>query len=351
MAGDLNRRETQRRILIRLQTFAASAEFETASLVLLQEKERQLKNAFEKFKEEHLNIVEASEPEHLEVQHETLEAAENVYIAAHVLYVTRIDAMLADQEEREIERNRQRDNSFNTANGERADEIQNQNRAENNFNAIRAHNAEARNANHSEIQLERFRLPMFYGEQSQWCEWRSSYDSLVHSIPNISNTHKFHILKSRVSGAAGRVLSGWNITGETYQAAYDTLVKVYENKYRIIMALLDDFHRMPELKAESLEGIRTMLDTTNRVIRQLQINGSPVDTWDEILSYNLLTRMPPKTLSEWETTQNHTEMPTLQDILNFLEKRSNGYTNLNRLSNQISAEQPEGIPRKYQRQF
>lgn len=266
MAGDLNRRETQRRIVGRVLNFVSSAEFETASLVLLKEKERQLRTAFEKFTTEHMNIVEITEPNDLDVQHEALEAAENIYTQARVALAEKIDILERDQEDQEIERNRQREesrhSSFNTAgsedneidnaNANRADIDRNANRADIDRNANRAEN----NFPNREIQLERIKLPMFYGDHAKWSEWRSSYDSLVHRSTTMSSSHKFHMLKARVGGTAERVLSGWIVTGESYQSAYETLVKVYDNKYRITMAHLDELYQIPAYSTETLDGLR-----------------------------------------------------------------------------------------------
>lgn len=72
-----------------------------------------------------------------------------------------------------------------------------------------------------------------------------------------------------------------------------------------------------------------MIDNINRATRQLRVVGSPVDTWEHILVYGVITRMPPRTLSIWETTQDLNEMPKLSDVLEFLEKRARGQLNLN----------------------
>lgn len=72
-----------------------------------------------------------------------------------------------------------------------------------------------------------------------------------------------------------------------------------------------------------------MIDTANRVVRQLRVAGSPVDQWDHFMVYALVSRMAPRTLTSWETTQDLEAMPTLDDVLRFLERRARGIINLN----------------------
>lgn len=67
--GDLNRRQIQRGVINRTLTFVNGDTFETATLVELRERLRQLKSAFEKFQVEHSNICEeAADAAALEVQ-------------------------------------------------------------------------------------------------------------------------------------------------------------------------------------------------------------------------------------------------------------------------------------------
>lgn len=70
-----------------------------------------------------------------------------------------------------------------------------------------------------------------------------------------------------------------------------------------------------------------MIDTTNSEIRQLRVNGSPVEHWDQLIIYTLITRMPSKTLAVWEEINDFSDMPTLDDVLNFLGKRARGQLN------------------------
>lgn len=86
---------------------------------------------------------------------------------------------------------------------------------------------------------------------------------------------------------------------------------------------------VPKLQNETHEGLRNTIDTINRSKRQLKVVGSPVDHWDQILVHSILTRMPAITLAQWNSENDLVEMPTLDEVMKFLERRARSIVNLN----------------------
>lgn len=173
-----------------------------------------------------------------------------------------------------------------------------------------------------DISLERIKPPKFNGNYAMWNEWRAMFDSLVHNNDQIHPTQKFHYLKTCTVGDAAKVLQGWMVVGGNYQNAYDALVELYENKYRIVLAHLEELTSMKVQETESYHGLRDMIDTVNRSLRQLSAIGTPVQYWDQIIIHIMLQRVSPKTRSEWENQHDLTEMPTLKDAMKFMERRA-----------------------------
>lgn len=130
-------------------------------------------------------------------------------------------------------------------------------------------------------------------------------------------------------------------SGENYQAAYDSLVEVYENQYRITIALLDQLFKFDPLKTVSHDNLRKLIDTVKCSIRQLTVAGSPVDHWDHILVHFALTRMPRATLSIWGTTNDLKAMPTLNVVSTFLGRRTRGNKNLNLVQSTNGSQQQQ----------
>ncbi|XP_031638150.1 putative vacuolar protein sorting-associated protein 13B [Contarinia nasturtii] len=271
------------------------------------------------------NIARAAD---LEVQDDALQAAQDLYIQALVALETRIETLETEAEERDRERevarrNEERQNGTDENIG---------NPDQENANGAAFNNNDLGGIQHrprmerDDFLLDHFKPPKFNGSYAAWTEWRSAYDSMIHNS-TLNPTRKLYLLKQCLVGNAERVLSGWQVVGESYAEAYNTLCAVYENNYRIIMSYLDQLFNMPRLQQETHDGIRLMIDTTNSVIRQLRVRGSPVNDWDQVIVHTLLSRMAPRSLAVWEETEEGNEMPSVQNVLDFLTKRARAQLN------------------------
>lgn len=299
----MNRRAAQRAAIQRTYDIVHGEDFQDLGLPLIRERIHVLGTAYERFNNEHMAVVEnLVMPNDLEVHHEFAEEVEHLYITS----MYKLRERLAELEPALVPQVQERNEPL---------EPQQENQI-------------PRPAMGNDIRLEPITLDSFGGEYNKWSEWRAMYDSLVHNNEKLSKTQKFHYLKKSLGDVAERVLSGWQVTGENYEQAYNTLVNVFENKYRIILSHLDELMKLEPSKLETIESVRKLIDTTNKVLRQLRVIGCPVEHWDDMIVYVLIVRMAPRTLQAWETSQDLREMPTLVEILNFLERRSRGIINL-----------------------
>lgn len=336
---ELNRRQTHRVAIIKLAAFVRGDDFERATLIELKERLASLQASYDRFVEEHQNIVANADANDLDTQNQLFAEVSEQRTGIAVRIQTRIQE-IKNNEQAEIERrqeevreeNRQRElnerlelqRRQQEENENRQRELQEAQRCElieRNRNTVRNNNENRGNDDEAQqpeqlklnandeavgsvaqqqpfpqqvpnrqvpaqanliqmqyqmaaaagMRLERITTPIFSGEYSQWNEWKAMYDSLVHFNNALSNTQKFHYLKKSVSGQAERMLSGWHAIGENYQQAYETLLEVFDNGYRIISAHLDELHAMPRMTLESYEGLRQMIDTVNRFRQSVNV--------------------------------------------------------------------------------
>lgn len=302
-------REILRMSVERQAIFTKSEQFEGLTLPQLTEKKKMLENMFNRFLDEHLvyvqkcDRVEAEPP--FKSSDQYLEEVELVYVEAISMYQNKIETLIKYEKERTGIDNR--------------------------VNASASGGQQLITAT-QELTLERIPLPKFNGDFVKWNEWRAMFDSLVHNKAKLTTTEKFHYLKSSVTDDANRVLSGWHMIGENYMAAYDELVKLYENKYRIVLAHLTELTNMQVQRTETYQGLREMIDTINRSLRQLKAIGSPVEYWDHMIIHHILSRIAPRTTTAWETSHDLTEMPSLEMTLKFLERRARSIVNVGQSS-------------------
>lgn len=350
----MSRRDSFKATLVRLNKETKEAGFEQASMIKCKEMLKLVSKMYDSYTDKHLQVLdEVVNDEGMKVQEEALDAVTQIYLEANCNIQQRIDQLLDIEVardldvSREIARNRERSSgNFINLTVTPPNTSNNGVQSDNQNPVLNASAAQVPSQVQGQVQsqvpltarpiyrmtepkskLERMEITVFSGEQSEWPEWKSSFETLVHNEASYTDTEKFFYLKKSLRGVASNLLKGWQATGENYEAAYNSVVEVFENKYRMIMAHLSELFKIPHLSQETFGGLRTMIDTTKCVIRQLQVAGSPVNTWDHVVVFVLVSRMPPRTLTYWENSNDLIEMPTLKQVLDFLEKRARSQVN------------------------
>lgn len=251
---ELNKREAQRAIIERMKDYTLCEEFNLAELRILKFKENLLKQAFQKYREEHDAILEKSvDPRHLDVQNEAYFKVQETFLMAQVTIAARIDD-IEFQAESDMEKEREKEKEEAKKLKAEQEELERQERlnqvandrstlsgVQNEHNGSDGQNIRRARIENDEFLLDRFKPPKFNGIFSKWSEWKSSFDSMVHNT-NLTHTRKLYLLKQCLIGNAERLLAGWQVVGENYQEAYHAVCEVYDNMYRIKMAHLDELH-------------------------------------------------------------------------------------------------------------
>lgn len=356
----LNRRASHRTTILRIKQYVEAEDAATKDASELREWLNTITKSFDKFEMEHLNVLDnvgEEDEDGLKTQEVALQEMCDVCFATKAKLNKFIEVALDKEIEKDLSLHSTgrfahlRPNSNGLPN-EQIDPNRNENVAERNVantssSAESAVNEQLNNSNamtaitravRSNTKLE---VMKFSGEQSSWAEWKSTFETYVHNDPIISDTEKFYYLKRSLQGVAANILKGWLTTGENYQAAYRSVVEVFENKYRMVMAHLNELFKLPHFTHENFGGLRMMIDTTKSVIRQLEIAGSPVKHWDQVIVFVLISRMSPRTLEFWENSKDLTEMPKLNELFEFLERRARSQVNFE-LSSIHSNEQQKG---------
>lgn len=86
----------------------------------------------------------------------------------------------------------------------------------------------------SQVKLPRIELPTFNGKYEDWHSFFDMFNSLIHSNREISDTQKFHYLRSSLKGDAAEIVSSLEISGSNYADAWTRLKERYDNKRLIV---------------------------------------------------------------------------------------------------------------------
>lgn len=186
------------------------------------------------------------------------------------------------------------------------------------------------NSSHASIgdslRLPTIQLPSFNGNLEDWPSFFDTFNALIHNNNSLNDVQRLHYLKTTVCGSAADIIKNFTITSENYQAAYDELVRQYENKGLTIQthvrALL---LQSPKVTSPSASDLRKLHHHIASHVRALKALGQPVQHWDAWLVTLVCIQLDPITAGEWQLRQNNKELPTYADIELFLSKRVSAY--------------------------
>ena len=120
------------------------------------------------------------------------------------------------------------------------------------------------------IQLEKVKLATFRNTSVQeFFEWRSAFDSLVHTQP-LADARKIIELFNYISEAAQTPIKGFARVGANYQACYDAVVKRYGNEVALKNELIATLKRL-RLKKEG--DVIAFTDAFNGILRTYRACG------------------------------------------------------------------------------
>ncbi|XP_018405678.1 PREDICTED: uncharacterized protein LOC108782026 [Cyphomyrmex costatus] len=172
------------------------------------------------------------------------------------------------------------------------------------------------------IKLTQLKLPQFDGSYDKWPKFHDMFKSLIHSDKQIDTIAKFQYLQGSLSGEALTVLDGLDVLEANYEAAWELLVKRYQNKGLMIHKHIEKIVEHPKILKENHEYLRKLVDAMRGHMRALTALEQSVESWDRLLIYLISGKLAASSKNEWEKEIiEQDELPDIQSFFNFLEKR------------------------------
>ncbi|XP_067625894.1 uncharacterized protein [Eurosta solidaginis] len=168
----------------------------------------------------------------------------------------------------------------------------------------------------------------FDGTLTKWSGFRDRFVAAIHNNENVSPAFKFSYLNKSLVGKAARTLGEWQLTDDNYMEAWDRLKQLYDRKYPICREHLRQLLRLPAIEgAPRPNDLQRMSNVTHEVLRQLRVQGIPVEGWDMMVVHLLHERLDSETGKQWEL-QRQTEIPTIKQMLEFLDRQAAALANV-----------------------
>ncbi|XP_071574488.1 uncharacterized protein [Temnothorax nylanderi] len=171
--------------------------------------------------------------------------------------------------------------------------------------------------------LPRITLPHFSGAYEEWPSFRDLFLSVIGENSSISNTERFHYLRSCLKGPAEKLVRSLTMTGDNYDRAWAILSKHFENKKELIRSNFATFTAVAKMKGETAEQLSHIYNAVTTAVNAQESIGRPIESHGMDLFNHLVVELfDPRTRLEWESSTSDSVDPPEHDILtNFISKR------------------------------
>ncbi|XP_054746940.1 uncharacterized protein LOC129252836 [Anastrepha obliqua] len=164
-------------------------------------------------------------------------------------------------------------------------------------------------------------LPKFKGEYSEFKNFMSLFESLVHNDPTIPEIEKFNHLVNCLSGEALGTVKAFQMSDENYSKALASLKKVYDNKCLIFFDTISKLFELPTIPKPSALSLRTMIDTVSAVYDSLLSLGDEKNITNAIIIHLVMSKVDTVTRSKWEEQLDYDKLPLWRECEAALNKR------------------------------
>lgn len=173
----------------------------------------------------------------------------------------------------------------------------------------------------SGAKIPDLKIPTFHGDFSQWSSFYDIFNTLIIKNPSLSNVQRLMHLKGCLTGEPLNLINNLQLTNTNFDIAIKTLTDRYENKLITINWHIKTLLEIPSLVKLNSHTLREFVTTIKQNIEALKGLKVPVDQWDLLLIYIYTQKLDFNTRRSYELEKNRSQLPTLQEFLEFLENR------------------------------
>lgn len=173
----------------------------------------------------------------------------------------------------------------------------------------------------SSLKLPKISLPFFSGDYTQWISYYDTFTALVHKNAALDDVTRFHYLRSSLKDGALRRIESVEVTADNYEVALKLLTDRYQKKPLIVREHVRHLINLTTITKVSAVALRDLVDTVSVHLRALKSLGRPVAQWDDIVLELILSKLDNSTLDKWNDEAPTDRIPTLDELIKFLERR------------------------------
>ena len=142
------------------------------------------------------------------------------------------------------------------------------------------------------MRLPKLEIPKFSGEANKWPESWYSYEAAVDKS-NLLDVEKFNCLKTLVISEAANAISGLSLTNDNYGEAINILKDRFGNKQIIISSHMNSLLKLPMVKENDLQQLRSFYDEVELNVRSIVTLGVAVESFGTLVSTAVIDKLYP----------------------------------------------------------
>lgn len=179
----------------------------------------------------------------------------------------------------------------------------------------------------SSVKLPDIPLPIFSGKFEEYNLFISQFKSLIDDNKKLSDTQKLYYLQACLNGDAKNI----ETVDDTYSSLLSALKDRFDNKRAIVDSHINCIINYNKIVHDSANHIRNFLDCINKNLRALKGLKFDRNNFTDILLVNIIIqKLNRETRQQYELSLKTKDVPSLTDLLTFLEQRALVLESVNR---------------------
>ncbi|KAL4104961.1 hypothetical protein QTP88_020236 [Uroleucon formosanum] len=174
----------------------------------------------------------------------------------------------------------------------------------------------------SAIKLAPLHIPVFNGKYVDWTPFYDMLMAFVHTNDKLTSIQTFFHLRSFLSNEPASCIKNLETTASNYEYAWKTLISRYRNEKLLIQSHVKGICELSDVKDNSSSSLRQFADALRGHMSTPEALKQQPGNWRPLLTHIICTKLDAITLSEWEMKSPKNEISKLEDLVLFLDSRS-----------------------------
>lgn len=179
-------------------------------------------------------------------------------------------------------------------------------------------------SNAKSIKLPKINIQPYDGRDiSGFQPFMDLFGAIIGEDAKLSSIEKLYYLKTLLKGEPLQIIEGLPVSNGSFNSAIQLLTKRYSNPSLVITTHINILLDMPSIQRGTAQQLREMTAKIRQQISALENLKQPTDKWDAILMCIVTRKLDPLTVRLFHSEKDYaTTMPSLYDLLEFLDKRA-----------------------------